>query len=449
MRQNQETHWYLGDTTSLCEVCLTLVPAKIISEDNSVFFLKQCIQHGLQKTLISTDLEYYRWCSNFIEPTVLPHSFQTKFEKGCPFDCGLCHEHEQHSCMAILEIIDDCNMHCPTCIAGSFPGAGNAKTLNEIEMMLDTVVESEGYPDLLMISGGEPTIHPQFFEVLKRVKQRPIKHVMLITNGKLIAEDDSFVGKLAEFKDNFEVYLQFDSLRPEVLLNIRGEDVRDMRLRALHNLESAGISTTLICVVKKGLNDDELGQIIEFALGYSCVRGVTFQPVKVTGRNETFDKEVHYITLSETRARILEGFPRFQREDMRPHPCNPENICIGYLVREKDGRVTPVTELLLEGQSGSSMNASVEFPGAAKLKTMLYFQPGLDTPFYNYKNLFRITIVSFLDKFNFSITSARRSCIHFVTASKQIIPLDTYYLFYADRQISLPLTVLKGRGEKK
>src|SRR6266404_3518576 len=226
MTRTQLSYLYYGETTSLCEVCLSLVPTKVLFEDGNIFYLKRCHEHGNQKTLISTDIDYYKWCKDSVGPSYLPQVFQKEFEKGCPYDCGLCRDHEQHSCMAILEIIDDCNMRCPTCIAGSFPGAGNGKSIEEIERMLDTIVESEGQPDLVMVSGGEPTIHPQILEILRRVKERPIKHFMLITNGRLIASDKAFVSQLEQYKEQFEVYLQFDSLRANVLLDIRGEDLR-------------------------------------------------------------------------------------------------------------------------------------------------------------------------------------------------------------------------------
>jgi len=415
---------------------LSLVPTKVLFEDGNIFYLKRCHEHGNQKTLISTDIDYYKWCKDSVGPSYLPQVFQKEFEKGCPYDCGLCRDHEQHSCMAILEIIDDCNMRCPTCIAGSFPGAGNGKSIEEIERMLDTIVESEGQPDLVMVSGGEPTIHPQILEILRRVKERPIKHFMLITNGRLIASDKAFVSQLEQYKEQFEVYLQFDSLRANVLLDIRGEDLRDTRKRAIENLESAGIATTLVCVVKNGLNDDELGEIIDFALQFKCIRGVTLQPVKASGRNETL-KNTHYITLSETRTRILEQFPRLRPIDMRPHPCNPENISIGYLIRRADG-VVPITELLFEESVQSNEDGSLFFDNTAALKSMMYFLPQLNTSSVKYDDLFRVTIVSFLDQFNFSVDAARRSCIHFVTPEKQIIPLDTYYLLYAQR-LSQPI----------
>ena len=144
----------------------------------------------------------------------------------------------------------------------------------------------------MQISGGEPTIHPQILDILAAARRRPIRHVMLNTNGIRIAEDPAFVDALAELRPGFEVYLQFDSLNDEALKNIRGAALcAHPRARRWRNLEARNISTTLVCTVKRGVNDAEIGEIVRHALNYKCVRGVTFQPVQDAGRNDGFDPE--------------------------------------------------------------------------------------------------------------------------------------------------------------
>ena len=254
--RRQASYVFDGQTTSLCGVCLALVPAKILIEEGSVFYQKRCLTHGVQKVLVSTDAAYWRLCRDYLKPGDRPLAFQTRTELGCPYDCGLCPDHEQHSCLALIDINEACNLACPVCFSDSSPHRTLHRPLAEIERMMDALVVSEGEPDLLQISGGEPTIHPEILEVLAAARRRPIRHVMLNTNGIRIAEDPEFVARLAEFRPGFEVYLQFDSLRPEALLNLRGADLGRIRRAALENLERAGISTTLVVVVKQGVNDD-------------------------------------------------------------------------------------------------------------------------------------------------------------------------------------------------
>src|SRR5581483_8875320 len=275
---------FWGQTQSLCETCLALVPAKIAIVGDEVWYEKRCRQHGVQSTLLSTDAAYWRLCKDYIKPGDRPLAFQNKTELGCPYDCGLCPDHEQHSCLALIEVNEHCNLACPTCFAGSSPKRAGTRSLAEVERMLDLLVESEGEPDLLQISGGEPTLHPEILEILRAAKRRPIRHVMLNTNGIRIANDPEFVAALAQVRRGFEVYLQFDALSKAALQTIRGADLRRAHERALAHLEAAQISTTLVATVRKGVNDGEIGDVLREAQRWSCVRGVTFQPVQDAGR---------------------------------------------------------------------------------------------------------------------------------------------------------------------
>src|SRR5499427_6444873 len=229
---------FWGQTTSLCETCLGLVPAKIALRDGEVWYEKRCARHGMQSTLVSTDAAYWLRCKEYLKPGDRPLAFQSRTQLGCPYDCGLCPDHEQHSCLALLEVNETCNLTCPVCFADSAPHRPKHRSLAEIEAMLDTLVASEGEPDLLQVSGGEPTLHPQILEILRLAKQRPIRHLMLNTNGVRLANEPAFVEALAKLGPGFEVYLQFDSLRKEALENIRGADLRGVRTRALANLEA-------------------------------------------------------------------------------------------------------------------------------------------------------------------------------------------------------------------
>src|SRR5579885_507681 len=145
---------FLGQTTSMCETCLKLVPAKVIEERGAVYYLKRCPRHGVQKTLVSSEAAYWKRCRDFLKPGDVPLKFHTRIDNGCPYDCGLCPDHEQHSCLALIEVNEHCNLSCPTCFAGSLPARTGQLSLAEIEARFDLLVESEGHPDLLQLSGG-------------------------------------------------------------------------------------------------------------------------------------------------------------------------------------------------------------------------------------------------------------------------------------------------------
>ena len=215
---------FYGLTNSICSQCLHKVEAKIIFRDEAVYLVKHCLTHGREEVLIADDIEYYKLCQEFIKPGDMPKKFNTPIERGCPYDCGLCPDHEQHSCVTLVELTDRCNLACPVCYADS--GAAevssltntmrNHRSLQEIEQMLDAVVANEGEPDIVQISGGEPTLHPDFFAALDLAKARPIKHLMVNTNGVRIARDRAFCERLASYSPGIEVYLQFDSFEEQI-----------------------------------------------------------------------------------------------------------------------------------------------------------------------------------------------------------------------------------------
>lgn len=456
-----------GQTTSLCETCLVPVPAKIVIVEDRVFYLKRCRDHGVQKTLIADDVDYWRQQKLWIKPGDRPLMTQTRTEAGCPFDCGLCPDHEQHSCLAIVEINSACNLACPVCFADAEDMRGAHLPLATIEAMLDRLVASEGEPDLVQLSGGEPTIHPQFFAVLDLVKARPIRHVMINTNGVRIAQDPAFVERLASYAPRLEVYLQFDSMDDDALADLRGARLSRIRRQALEALERANLSTTLVAVVKRGVNDHEVADIVRHALEWRCVRGVTFQPVQDAGRNEGFDANANRMLLTGIRREVAKAGV-FGLEDMIPLPCNPDQICIGYGLRD-GGTVTPVTsllprELLLDGPNTISYEAYPALRAAVmelfslataqanteeKLAGLLCCLPQVGLPpDLSYANSFRVVILQFLDRYNFDLGTVKRSCVHFLTPQGRIIPFDTYNTFYRDGAEGAGVLARSRAGER-
>jgi 7,8-dihydro-6-hydroxymethylpterin dimethyltransferase len=441
---------FYGQTTSLCETCFELVPAKIIGEDNKVFYQKRCPDHGVMKTLVEEDAGYWLSTRLWLKPGDRPLQLGSKTERGCPWDCGLCPDHEQHSCLAIVEINDACNLTCPVCFADSAVGRGGHKPLAEVEAMLNAVVRAEGEPDLVQLSGGEPTIHPEFWEIVAAARARPIRHLMINTNGVRIAKDQDFVDRLKDIGPGFEVYLQFDSLRDEALVELRGARLARIRREALERLEAAGVSTTLVCAVRAGVNDDECAAIVDHALQWSCVRGVVFQPVQDAGRNEGFDPAIHRTTLSGLRRRIAaDGV--FDEADLVPLPCNPDQICIGYGIRSGP-TVLPVTRLMSREDIVSAAPNTISFEkhpdirarifdllslstieanGESRLASLFCCLPEIETPAsLGYQDTFKVVIIQFLDRFNFDLGTVKRSCIHFATPDGRMIPFDTYNSFY-------------------
>ncbi len=435
MAERLRPYLFYDTVISICSTCLNKVEGKIIFQDGKVFMLKRCPQHGSEKVLIADDVDYYKRCREvFIKPPEMPNVYNTPVKWGCPYDCGLCSDHEQHSCLSLIEINDHCNLNCPICYAESGPARQQYRSMPEIEKMVAAVVRNEGHPDVVQISGGEPTLHPEFFAVLDYCKAQPIRHLMVNTNGIRIAQDRDFTRRLATYMPDFEIYLQFDSFEKDALMELRGADLRRIREDALANLNEFGISTTLVVTLKKGLNDREIGKIIDFALQQRCVRGVTFQPIQAAGRLEGFDPAKDRLTLTEVRRGILEQCSVFKPEDIIPVPCHPDSLAMGYALK-LDGKVVPLTgmidpEILIEGGLNTivtnRMNWSRENifrlfatnhspqSSAGSLHDLLCCLPRVLAPELSYSNVFRILIMQFIDAYAFDVRSVKKSCVHIV-----------------------------------
>jgi uncharacterized radical SAM superfamily Fe-S cluster-containing enzyme len=235
-------------------------------------------------------------------------------------------------------------------------------------------------------------------------------------------------------------------------MRLRGADLRSIRQKALKRLNTLGISTTLVVTVERGVNDGELGRIIEFALEQPCVRGVTFQPVQQAGRLMNFDSAEHRLTLTEVRRRILEQTSVFRPEDLIPVPCHPDSLAMAYALK-LGGKTMPLTgmvppEVLIGGARNTIMYeqetglrdhifklfSTNHSPAsqASSLKELLCCLPKVLIPReLGYKNLFRILIVQFIDAEAFDVRSVKKSCIHIAHPDgKRLIPFDTFNMFY-------------------
>ena len=470
MPQTTRPYLFYDVVVSICSTCYRKIEAKTVFQNGKVFMLKRCPEHGSERVLIADDVDYYRRCREvFIKPPEMPLVYNTPVKWGCPYDCGLCSDHEQHSCLTLVEICDYCNLRCPVCYAASGPERQQFRDLKQIEKMLDAVVRNEGQPDVVQLSGGEPTMHPEFFRIVEMAKARPIRHLMVNTNGVRIAQDEDFAARLAEYKEDFEVYLQFDSFEREPLMQLRGADLRRVRTDALEKLNRYNISTNLVVTLKKGLNDHEIGKTIDFALQQPCVRGVTLQPIQDAGRLDNFDPAKDRLTLTEVRRKILEQTHVFRPEDVIPVPCHPDSLAMAYALK-LGGKVTPLTsmippEILINGAANTilyeqesavrenlfKLFATNHSPrsGAGSLRELLCCLPKIFVPEnITYENVFRVIIMQFIDAHSFDVRSVKKTCVHIVHPDGRLIPFDTYNIFYRDELEQTRLAPLRARAEE-
>lgn len=491
-RKNRPYEFY-DTTSSVCSTCLYPVEAKIIFKNNHVYMDKWCPIHGSERVLMMDDAGYYRSCREvYVKRPEMPENFSTPMQYGCPYDCGLCPDHMQHSCLTIVEITDVCNLDCPVCFADSGTSRETSlphlfyrhKSFATVKAMLDTVVACEGEPDVVQLSGGEPTLHPELFAILEYIQTLPIRHVMINTNGIRLAKEPEFAARLADYAywlqhsekvQGLEIYLQFDSLDDAHMVALRGAKLARIHEQALANLDAHNLSTTLVATIKKGLNDGEMGRIIEHALSFRCIRGVSFQPLSEAGRVEwdeaiinTKQDSKQRLTISELRRNIAEQSDVFTLEDIVPVPCNPDTLAMGYALKtHAEASATPSTvvtasvvpltryltpDVIMNGGANTILfeqNLEVQTTAKAQLikvlstnhspesqanclSELLCCLPKIDAPHLSYENVFRVMIVQFMDAQNLDIRALKKSCIHFAQADGTMIPFESFNLFYRD-----------------
>jgi uncharacterized radical SAM superfamily Fe-S cluster-containing enzyme len=330
-------------TRSICPDCRRVIDAQVILRDNKVYMRKRCPTCGPFEALVYGDAEAYVANGKYNKPGTIPLAFGSQLKQGCPYDCGLCPDHQQHTCLGIIEVNSVCNMDCPLCF--STAGPGFSLTLEEVEAMLDDFVRTEGTPEVVQFSGGEPTIHPQIIDFVKAAKARGVRFVMINTNGKRIARDDKFVEQLAEVKPAF--YFQFDGFERRTSLTLRGDaQIVEERIRALDRLAAAGLHVTLVPAIERGVNEHELGRIIDFAIAHPAVRGINFQPAFHAGRHPGHDP-MQRVTIPDILRLVEEQTAgRFVVNDFIPVPCCfPTCNAVTYAFVDGD-RVVPLPRIV-------------------------------------------------------------------------------------------------------
>ena len=454
-------------TRSICPECKTVIDAQVIIRDNKVYMRKRCPTHGWFEGIISSDAEMYVGSVRFNKPGTIPLDFSTEVKDGCPLDCGLCPEHKQHICLGLIEVNTACNLNCPVCFANA--GIGYNLTLEQVESMLDRFVEIEGDPEVIQFSGGEPTIHPQLPEMIQAAKDRGIRQVMINTNGVRLAKDDKFLAQMSALDP--VVYFQFDGLREETYLTIRGEPLLDTKILALDRLADAGMSAVLVAAIERGVNTDEVGAIVEFGLQHPAVRGVVFQPVTHVGRHIPFDPMTRVTIPDIIHGIVDQSDSRFVLEDFVPVPCCFPTCQVNSYIFVDGDTITPLPRLLdidqyldyitnralpkapdaaviqeaLEGLWSASAVAGTE-------KTASQFEcacgPGLDLPYemnHLKDHVFQIAIKDFLDAYTFNVKQVMKCCVGILTPDGRAIPFCAYNSVGYREQIRDQLTLEQGR----
>ncbi|MGH9076956.1 MAG: radical SAM protein [Acidimicrobiales bacterium] len=454
---------FLEYTKSICPVCKVVVDAEVNIKDGQVVLSKRCRDHGPFAALVSSDAEGYMAALRYNKPGTLPLATQTEVVDGCPLDCGMCPDHKQHACLGILEVNSNCNLDCPICFADSGHQPDHfVLTMGQIGVAIDAFVKAEGEPEVIMFSGGEPTIHPHILDAMQMAYDKGVRNVTLNSNGIRLAHDRRFVAALGAMKPKPPgIYLQFDGLREDTHLKVRNRDLRQAKQTALDNCAEFGLTVTLAAAIERDVNDDEVGDIVRFGIGHPAVRAVAFQPVTHSGRHLEFDPMARLTNADVVRGLVEQCPDWFKKSDFFPVPCCfPTCRSITYLLVDGDD-VVPIPRLIdLDAHLDYVTNRALPdfsirealeklwsasaLPGTETSNSQIECATcGIDLP-DAVKSLtdkaFMIVIQDFQDPYTLNVKQLMKCCVEELTHDGRIIPFCAYNSVGYREQVKADLT---------
>jgi hypothetical protein len=442
---------------SVCPVCLVRIPGQLVRAERTIRLEKNCPEHGaFTATVWQGEPEFTSWCR-----PKLPYSGGARQPsgRGCPYDCGLCEHHTQRTCTALVEVTSRCNLNCPVCFADS-GGVAADPDLQTLRQMFAAVLARTGGCNL-QISGGEPTVRDDLPCIIGLAREAGFTFIQLNSNGIRLADDPQLALRLKE-EGLSSVFLQFDGVRDEVFRTLRGRELLTEKCRAIDNLAAAGIGVVLVPTVVRGVNTDQLWEIVRFGLERQPhVRGVHFQPMSYFGRFPA-DFVPDHVTLPE----VMQGLARqsggvLQLNDFQPPGCEHAlcSFSAKYLQEDNgnlrrlggggcDCALQPAEEGALRsiGVTARQWAGIQELGGPARLQPM----DELDRFLHRARtHTFSISGMAFQDCWTLNLERLQGCCIHVAQPDGRLIPFCGFNLTARDGSpLHRPTRLGQGSGEE-
>jgi len=438
-----ETEHSLSTTDSVCPECLARIPAQRVQRGDDVYLRKVCAAHGTFETILWRGQPAY---VDWARPKIPAHPKNpiTPIDRGCPFDCGLCAEHRQQTCTALLEVTQRCDLHCPFCFASTGTVTTPDPDLTTIESWYRRLLEAGG-PYNIQLSGGEPTLRDDLPDIVALGQSLGFSFLQLNTNGVRLAKDPDYVKRLKQAGLS-SVFLQFDGTSDDIFKVMRGVKLLDRKCAAIEHCAANDLGVVLVPTLVPGVNTADLGNIVDFALQYSpAVRGVHVQPISYFGRYPQAPADADRITLPEVmRAIEAQTQGRIKVENFTTSGC--ENaLCSLHanFVVMPDGTLRPWTQ---QASSACCTPQPAEI-GAAKTRNFVATYWSSTTNVVSLDSIgsssfgewdvflartkthtFCLSGMAFQDAWNLDLDRLRDCCIHTVSPDGRLIPFCAYNL---------------------
>lgn len=429
----------LHEVESVCHDCLRPLVAQVVKRDGEIYLYKRCPDHGESMVRESASEDFYH-----VAP--LPASGQGA---GCgcgPSGCGPVEPAQTSApsgaqealfgptCVALIEITDACNLTCPLCFAASSPQNRYWMSAQEYQRRLEQTAAARGGLDLWMISGGEPTIHPEFLDFVRMAYERQdIKRVIINTNGVRLARHEATRQGLAAMRDRIEVYLQMDAMDASIVEGLRGKGASliEDKLKALDWMEQAGIAVTFAITLPPEATASSLEPVLSLALERKNVRGITVQPAFASGRHKPHFDPNKRQTTPEVVKLICDARPDlFHAKAFANLPCSHPNCAIVAYYYRHQGRMWPLNEDLeplesLRHRIDYNLEDLAEVCGCETTELGQYITRAEMSPDQG----FRLVVKPFMDRFNLNRDRTAQCCTHVVGPDEQLMSFCEYNIF--------------------
>jgi len=484
-------------TKSLCPECLSIIDAEVYEDKDKIMIKKECKDHGVFNSTYWGSDEIYKKASESDFKGEGIENPQTSSDDECPLNCGICGEHESQTILGLIDVTNRCNLKCPVC----FANAAVSKHLYEpsyedIRQMLRNLRGNEPVPaPAIQYAGGEPTVRKDIVELIKLAKEEGFTHTQIATNGLRLARNPELAGELKDAGLN-TIYLQFDGITEEPYIKIRNKNLLSTKLKAIENCRKVDLGIVLVPTLVKGINDDQIGDIIKFAVdNIDIIRGINFQPVSFAGRTPSNEVEEQRITIPDFEKLVeKQTSNRIKVDDFHPassvfpvsefieaiegekqviFTCHPHCGAATYVFIE-DGEIIPVTQFIdvdrffkllaksaddikdggITGKAKTVARATVELPrtidrskapDAVDIKNILisvFKERSYDALGDFHHNSLLIACMHFMDPWNFDQDRVRRCVIHYAVPDGRIIPfcsMNALYREEIEEKFAVPL----------
>jgi uncharacterized radical SAM superfamily Fe-S cluster-containing enzyme len=437
--------------TSICPECLRTIKGTIVATSTGVVMRKSCLEHGAFECDVSSNLEAYQRMRRSPRIVRLPAQTEMQEAKGCPDDCGLCPAHDQHTCLAIVEITSRCNLPCPVCLADA-AAKGCDITVAQLTSALDSLLRSEGGVTSLQFAGGEPTLHPELIAIVGQAHTMGFRKMEIDSNGLLLAEDPSLAVKLRGVGLS-GVYLQMDGLKADEQKFLRGRNLLPEKLQAIENCRKAGLQVVLSVTLVPEVNEHSIWDMIQFAIRQRLT-GINFQSVVLAGRYPArLSKSKRFTAGHFMREAESQSGGKLLATDFSPMSCSdPRCGLLAHIIVTRSGDLLPLRRVV--GEEALRQHVADFSDWDVLLK-----QLGCDTAHCSCgdepdarekladvlqgSECFSIGFHGMMDAYCLDVERARRCCVHKLNMDGKLMPFCLYNMKYRP-QLRIPKRLAKS-----